>query len=388
MQVISSVGDFLNVVNELYPKNGDAFFRGQSSSEFNVSSSLCRLINKLNQGVKEDANNFSRILFEKFEENLPAYPESAFLKNYVTNEVDILMTAQHYGMPTRLIDWTTNPLISLYFASDEKNDHEYMSVFILKNVENKPLKLISSSSLIKSMACDRKTMHQLYCCIERSCDRINKSNSIGSLTHSELSAIVYDCITKIESIPNNVALEYRARNFFKSYDGDGENFFELAKSISEKLRSWQASSLNEESYGYIANELLGILSMLADNIKNHLSGVSGMNLYGNSHIMVEPLPINSRIKNQQGVFLFSKKCDAPEFYKESFVHRENHIKEFSDINNSIKASPIVRIDINRKFSEKIKTELSRYGIKKSFIYPELSSFAEEKMTEMLSKYET
>lgn len=40
------------------------------------------------------------------------------------NKVDILIKMQHYGMPTRLLDLTKNPLVALYFACVSKPNND------------------------------------------------------------------------------------------------------------------------------------------------------------------------------------------------------------------------------------------------------------------------
>ena len=42
----------------------------------------------------------------------------------VNDNIDVYFTAQHYGIPTRLLDWTTNPLAGLFFAVENEKCHE------------------------------------------------------------------------------------------------------------------------------------------------------------------------------------------------------------------------------------------------------------------------
>lgn len=58
-----------------------------------------------------------------------------FLNSVPTNPFDWLFLQQHYGVPTRLLDWTENPFIALYFALSSGSAANDACVWLLNPIK-------------------------------------------------------------------------------------------------------------------------------------------------------------------------------------------------------------------------------------------------------------
>jgi hypothetical protein len=83
----------------------DPYFRGHSNSDWELLPSLARL-----QNHPSFHNNKELRLFLNFKSM------GAKLIPHGVNSWEILFLMQHHGLPTRLLDWSTNFSMALYFA--------------------------------------------------------------------------------------------------------------------------------------------------------------------------------------------------------------------------------------------------------------------------------
>lgn len=100
----SNIEEFLAV--SVVPISGAVIYRGVSDASYDLLPSIGRW-----KGPIHSRNAFERQVFDDFKDQALGY-----LVSHPRNTWEWLFLAQHHGLPTRLLDWTSSPLIALRFA--------------------------------------------------------------------------------------------------------------------------------------------------------------------------------------------------------------------------------------------------------------------------------
>ena len=116
---INSVGEFVDFVTNL-SLDGKIIFRGQNNDK--------PLIPAIGRNIERARfiNNEEKIIETFKKEAIP------YVNFNVDNDWQWLAIAQHNGVPTRLLDWSLNPLVALWFAvkySDENPENRIVWAF-------------------------------------------------------------------------------------------------------------------------------------------------------------------------------------------------------------------------------------------------------------------
>lgn len=109
-------------------------FRGQANSKWEITSSIKRMINRLYPPDPIQIYStcpFERDLLREFKWKYPLYE-----KNYIPDDnrvIEWLSIMQHYGCPTRMIDFSYSPYVALFMALDE-SDYDCSSIWCINQI--------------------------------------------------------------------------------------------------------------------------------------------------------------------------------------------------------------------------------------------------------------
>ena len=128
---IGSVSEFLECINEIIgDKNESIFlFRGQEDETWKVETSAYRRLKTEPWNTEEDELHYNLGLIEQFKhEDF----HSDYKSKIMQLDLGILAQLQHMGAATSLIDFSSNPLVALWFACKKRIEpNSNGKVFIL-----------------------------------------------------------------------------------------------------------------------------------------------------------------------------------------------------------------------------------------------------------------
>ncbi|WP_456403834.1 FRG domain-containing protein [Hydrogenimonas sp.] len=130
---IKSVSCLLEIIKNF--EHSDFIYRGQNSLNWELKPKIDREQYRSIR-TKLPRIEHEKILLEEFKKR-----SSPYLKTIPQNDWEWLILGQHHGLATRLLDWTKNPLVALFFAIYNSNLKED-AAFIAYKYADSPVKAI------------------------------------------------------------------------------------------------------------------------------------------------------------------------------------------------------------------------------------------------------
>lgn len=384
---INSVSEFIKKIGQLnkVKEKEDTetfFYRGHANRKWKLLPSIFRTSN----GVEKE-----HLLFRDMVAHIPqSFSECK-------SALDYLVQMQHYGLPTRLLDVTTNPLVALYFACDSAGD-------VIARIEDGVTKggvvfegfrsreLANFTRMDPQVQDSLRTIAWMLGALVGASDasptyleklaQVLVSENFSQ--NSEARDLAYRLANSITTAASEAGAEARGQDgiiYLFSVPNDRVKHYDSDTiSVLANLAKCNYREIDIKKYGR-EDKRLSIFNE-QDSIRILLRQIKEEKPYFeplirpddlSSIFLVKPKYGNPRITNQAGAFfLFGLGIDQDNSLdqEEQSLAKGGHVEIPSDW---IRHKFIVPTDKK----EQILEELAQLGITESYIYPEIDKYAKE-----------
>lgn len=327
---VESLSQFIERLKRIqHSKDEIVVYRGHSDVDYELKPGLFR---RGNEGLRDNEAEIFR--------DIEAARPMSFINDNTT--LDKLVTMQHYGLPTRLLDVTSNPLTALYFAVTSRQEKDG-AVLVLK-VSKKIHKFFDSDTV----TCLANLVHLNKKYKDKTITLIDDFNSYLDCVNNYIEIPHADREQRILPEQNNEKINKKIHKEYKEYkddNGDIENI-DLDKEFVREQRKARQKRFNKKK---AIEHLIHFIRADKTYFKPKIRPEDLLRV-----LLVKARQCNSRIVAQGGAFLIFGLED-----------------EIPQTNPGISVEKIV---IPRGKKNEIAQELSSLAIHESSLFPELEYY--------------